>query len=364
MKKSLFFALVAVLAIPFVSCSKQASQEPARHFVSADGMLDFDLIDDSIDVFQLFPEAYYSEDGDDLAPICIHNEDILLKYNGSNPQVQQITDFYNIIAMYHNMNSDLETAERFGEDDSEVYEALAASIASADVTYVRDPELQAAIRQLRDTMEYCCRHLPEDHSEMLGKMVEDLFGIITPTAAAIMDGVTERYFEIMDRKDFYTDFDSVIYLRGRSDKDYQLELLTAMDHAQTPMERHMYAIEYAHSDSFHASFVLGAAVLNREFERGEYSPYLSEMWRTWRASLTSIIGHSSWSYIPNHLYNAKRRQVAEIILQQVEKHPTDSMAQGLLIDLIGSGNILRHGAIFGNSSMVEQMNMYPEWDME
>ena len=364
MKKSLFFALAAVLAIPFVSCSKKASEEPARHFVSADGMLDFDLLDDSIDVFNLFPVAFFSEDGDDLAPICIHNEDILLKYSGSNPQVQQITDFYNIIAMYHNMNSDLETAERFGEDDPEVYKQMAVSIALTDVSYVRDPELQAAIRQLRDTMESCCRHLPEDHSEMLGEMAETLFGRITPAAAAIMDGVTERYLEIMDRKDFYTDFDSVIYLRGRSDKDYQLQLLTAMDNAASPMERHMYAIEYAHSDSFHASFILGAAVLNREFERGEYSPYLSEMWRTWRASMASMIGHSSWSYIPNHLYNAKRRQVAEIILNQIESHPTDSMAQGLLIDLIGCGNILRHGYLFGNGAMTEQMNMYPEWDME
>lgn len=103
-------------------------------------------------------------------------------------------------------------------------------------------------------------------------------------------------------------------------------------------------------------------VLDREFERGEYSPFLSEMWRTWRASMTSMIGHSTWSYIPNHLYNAKRKQVAEIILHQIETHPTDSLAQGLLIDLIGSGNILRRGAIFGNSSILEQKQMYPEWD--
>ena len=34
----------------------------------------------------------------------------------------------------------------------------------------------------------------------------------------------------------------------------------------------------------------------------------------------------------------------------------------VLIDLIGSGNILRRGAIFGNSSILEQMQMYPEWD--
>lgn len=358
----MLWALAALLMLSFMSCSKQAPQEPARHFVSADGQFDFDLITDSVEAFRIFSEEYWSGEGKELAPICVHNDQILLTREGADPHEQLLIDFYNAISIYHNMTSDYETAERFGEDDPEVYEEMASSIASADYTTVHDPALQAAVKQLRDTMAFCCRHLPEDHSEMLGEMAEELFGMISPTAAAIMDDVTSRYFDILERKDYYTDFDSVMLLRGLSDKDYQLQLLTAMDNAKTAMERHMYAIEYAHSDAGHAHFLLGAAVLEREFDRGEYSPYLSEMWRTWRASMTTMIGHSTWSYIPNHLYDAKRKQVAEIILRQIEAQPKDSMAQGLLIDLIGSGNILRHGAIFGNSAMIEQMNMYPEWN--
>lgn len=363
MKKLFLFALTAVLVIPFVSCSKQAPQEPTRHFVSADEKYEFDLLDDTIDAFLLYPDEYWLEDGNDLAPVCVHNEELLLKYSGSDPKAQEYADYYNIIAMFHNMHSDYETAERFGEEDtSDVYAEMAAYIACADPSYIQDSVLQTAIKNLRDSMICCCKHLPEDYSDMLEPQTEDMFAMITPAITSVMHDVTDRYFEILDRTDYFADFDSIINLRGRSDKDYQLQLLTAMDNATSTMERHMYAIEYAHSDSCHASFILGAAVLDREFERGEYSPLLSEMWRTWRASMTSMIGHSTWSYIPNHLYNAKRKQVAEIILHQIETHPTDSLAQGLLIDLIGSGNILRRGAIFGNSSILEQKQMYPEWD--
>ena len=136
-----------------------------------------------------------------------------------------------------------------------------------------------------------------------------------------------------------------------------------MYHAETPAERHIYAIEFAHSDSTNAHFLIGAAVLNREFvEIRQYSPYLSEMWRTWRASLSTLIGASSWSYIPNSLYNTKRRQIAEIIIKQIEEHPEDILAQGVLIDLAGIENISRHGSYFGNASILEQMTMFPEWD--
>ena len=59
------------------------------------------------------------------------------------------------------------------------------------------------------------------------------------------------------------------------------------------------------------------------------------MWRTWRASLSTLIGASSWSYIPNSLYNSIRQQVAQIIIKQIEEHPDDILAQGVLIDLAG-----------------------------
>lgn len=68
------------------------------------------------------------------------------------------------------------------------------------------------------------------------------------------------------------------------------------------------------------------------------------------------------SYIPNSLYNAKRRQVAEIIIKHIEAYPNDILAQGVLIDLAGIDNISRHGSYFGNASILEQMTMFPEWD--
>ena len=138
--------------------------------------------------------------------------------------------------------------------------------------------------------------------------------------------------------------------------------MTKIHLARTPEERHIYAIEFAHSDSANARFLIGAAVLDREFvDTRQYSPYLSEMWRTWRASVSTLMGASSWSYIPNLHYNIKRRQIAEIIIKHIEENPDDVLAQGVLIDLTGMDNISRHGSLFGNAALLEQMAMFPEW---
>lgn len=366
MRHIITFALTAVLAITFASCNKStdSTNQEARWFVSARGDYACDLLSDSVDVFQLFPEKYFDTDPDDyLEPLCCHSEEQCIIYNGTNPSIQDIADYYNALILFSNGISDSETAERFGENDPSVYSTMADSIALLDVTIIKNDTLRQLMKQARTSIESYVRHMPKNNYDRVEQATENLISYLYDLGSPITENSRDAYMTYYERQQAFTNFDSIVALRGKSNKTYQQELLTKLYLSQNPAERHMYAIEFAHSDSTNAHFLIGAAVLDREFvDTRQYSPYLSEMWRTWRASVSTLMGASSWSYIPNLHYNIKRRQIAEIIIKHIEENPDDVLAQGVLIDLAGIDNISRHGSYFGNASIVEQMTIFPEWD--
>lgn len=364
-KRNLIFTLTAVLAITFASCNKSTDSinQEARWFVSARGDYACDLLSDSVDVFQLFPENYLDTDPDDyLEPLCSHSTEQCVVYSGINPIARDLADYYNALIMFSNCISDSETAERFGEDDPSVYSTIADHIALLDVTIIKNDTLRQLMKQIRTSIASYVRHMPKNNYDRVEQATENLISYLYDLGSPITENSRDAYMTYYERQQTFTNFDSIVALRGKSNKTYQQELLTKIHLARTPEERHIYAIEFAHSDSANAHFLIGAAVLNREFvDTRQYSPYLSEMWRTWRASVSTLMGASSWSYIPNLHYNIKRRQIAEIIINQIEEHPDDILAQGVLIDLAGMDNISRYGSLFGNAAILEQMAMFPEW---
>ena len=367
MRHIISFALSAVLAITFASCntSTESINQKARWFVSARGDYACDLLSDSVDVLQLFPEKYFVDPEGNLMDLCSPSTIAkqCIRYTGYSQRVSELADYYNTLIISNNLCSDRETAYRFGEDDKNVYAAVADSIALLGCGIIRDRQLRHIVERLCQSTEYFVRSKLKWQYDKVDKATQDLFTLLRYETDSIIENSREAYLSYEERKTFFNNFDSIVALRGTSNKAYQQEILTKLYLAETPAERHMYALEFAHSDSTNAHFLVGAAVLNREFvDTRQYSPYLSEMWRTWRASVSTLIGASSWSYIPNSLYNAKRRQIADIIIKQIEEHPDDTLAQGVLIDLAGIDNISRHGSYFGNASIVEQMMMFPEWD--
>lgn len=390
MKPIITFALIAVLAITFASCGKQQTAKPqsqeensqqdfecellsdsiddaiakkARQFASLRGDYSCDLLNDTIDITALFPEKYFDSDPKDyLEPLCEHNERQYIKYKGTNEVAQNYADYYNALTMFHNLQSDDETATRFGEDDAAIYRKMAKAILKLDYSVIHNDTLRQFVKQARDNMAEHVRNACPNEANDVVEAFDQMFGFISRKANPVIEATGASYQSYMAREGYFSNYDLILAKRGTSDKTYQQGLLSNLYLAQTPEERHIYAIEFAHSDSANAYFLIGAAVLDREFDRGQYSPYLSEMWRTWRASITTLMGASSWSYIPNLIYNQKRAQVAEIILKHIEEHPDNIFAQGLMIDLAGCENISRYGGITGNSSMIEQMNMFPEWD--
>lgn len=367
MRPIITFALTAVLTITFASCNKQQEliNQEARWFTSSTGDYACDILSDSVDIGRLFPQEYLVDLEGDLMDLCSPSTSTkqCVLYKGDNSEAIKIADYYNALIIFTNLYSDNETAGRFGEDDEKVYAAVADSIAALDCSIIRNTELRQIVRRIQNAIKSYVLHMPKNSYDNVDQATQALFTFLRHETNSIIENTRDEYISYNERIPFTNNFDSIVALRGTSDKAYQQELLTKMYLVETPAERHMYAIEFAHSDSTNAHFLIGAAVLNREFvETRQYSPYLSEMWRTWRASMSTLIGASSWSYIPNSLYNAKRRQVAEIIIKHIEAYPNDILAQGVLIDLAGIDNISRHGSYFGNASILEQMTMFPEWD--
>jgi len=367
MRPIITFALAAVLTITFASCNKQQEliNQEARWFTSSTGDYACDILSDSVDIARLFPQEYLVDPEGNLMDLCspsTSSKQVAI-YKGDCSEAIKLADCYNALIIFTNLYSDNETAGRFGEDDEKVYAAVADSIAALDCSIIRNTELRQIVRRIQNAIKSYVLYMPKKSYDNVDQATQALFTFLRRETDSIMENTRDEYISYNERMPYTNNFDSIVALRGKSDKAYQQELLTKLFLSQNPAERHMYAIEFAHSDSTNAHFLIGAAVLNREFvETRQYSPYLSEMWRTWRASMSTLIGASSWSYIPNSLYNAKRRQVAEIIIKHIEAYPNDILAQGVLIDLAGIDNISRHGSYFGNASILEQMTMFPEWD--
>lgn len=367
MRQKFFFALFVVLTLASASCNKQnesSIDQEARQFVSENGEYSCDLLYDTINVYALFPEKYFNTDPEDyFEPLCARNESQYVLYKGTNELAQDIADYYNALVMFANLQSDSETAYRFGEDDESVYIQIADSIMRLDCSIIHNDTLRNCVQHARDNLAYHVRNKQQKGEEKVEEAYSQLFHFWDVRVKPMLNKAEEEYESYIERTGYFDNFESVLEKRGMSDTTYQQEILTNLYLAKTPAERHIYAIEFAHSDSTNASFLVGAAVLNREFvDNPQYSPYLSEMWKTWRASLCCLIGASSWAYIPNLIYNQKRAQIAATIIRYIENNPTDYLAQGVLIDLAGCENISRFGSMFGNAAMLERMYWFPEWE--
>jgi hypothetical protein len=92
--------------------------------------------------------------------------------------------------------------------------------------------------------------------------------------------------------------------------------------------------------------------LGELMEDGRYSKYLLEVWVSWRLRVQSeVFGISTYSEIPDNLYDRARLLVAQRFLQHLEAHPDDTLAKVLLLNLSCIDNLHRAGGIYGNEAL-------------
>lgn len=375
--KNYFLFLFAGMMVVFSSCGKQTNTdsetdtdtkaqraedpqvvaEKARQYQSLYADYSCDLLYDSIVDELLVPEEYYDTNQEPFFSYCVHCEGQYAQPKTTNPTALWYADVYNALIMSHNMYSDWETARRFEEE-----EIMADSVAMLDCSIIRNDTIRQLIQNINAELAKTMRD--EDRYEYYEEQMNEFYAYLHERNDDLLEQSMEPYNDIIARKAWFDDFDSIQSLRGKSDTLHRQNILTHLYLAKSPEERHVYILEYAHSDEMNAFFMPGAALLDREFvSKAEYSPLVLEMWQTWRAMCCSLCGHSTWSYIPNGLFNRQRAHIATYCLEYIAKHPNDVMAQSIIVSLGGVDNVARFGYAFGNGGIIEEMSMFPEVDL-
>lgn len=115
-----------------------------------------------------------------------------------------------------------------------------------------------------------------------------------------------------------------------------------------------YAMQYIYFVGLYNSDM---SVIEGLLDDGRYSPYLFFLWRIWRCGVQlrdPNYGPSTWSPIPNKMYNEKRRMVAETTLHHIANHRDDAMAINHYLVTATFPNIMRFGDFLaGNESFTE-----------
>jgi len=181
-------------------------------------------------------------------------------------------------------------------------------------------------------------------------------------ASCFMDTgmITEEvYWQALDKSQWVNDYDALYALRDKSDSLHQASLLERFGRSKDINERCVLALEYAHSSEDGPYFTQAIPLLEQVLTAGEYSPLLMEAWRTWRALMTTRMGASKDSDIPNAEFNALRRVCCTTMLRHIAAHPDDWMAINNFLVCGYLDNILRYGDYpFGNQSMMERLEVF------
>lgn len=109
--------------------------------------------------------------------------------------------------------------------------------------------------------------------------------------------------------------------------------------------RAIYALELVLYDRYEGVLLLGDII-----ESGIYTPYLFEVWTSWRAHAQMEHSPSSFSVIANNYFDMIRVKCINTYLRHCQANPKDEKARIMMLNLILSEIVHRQGSLAGNSS--------------
>ena len=219
----------------------------------------------------------------------------------------------------------------------------------------RDKESQALARKLvrmLTTIDY----VPEQMDRM-SDCFKELVAIPFETPEFIsdeeMDLVSDTFWELYDKTRYIEDYETI--QKRRADKNATHNYLVGFT---VPLQ-----LRYIQEEDFDSRCILAIELSCYDFpdavdylgeliEDGRYSKYLFEVWLSWRLRAQSAaFGISTWSEIPDNLYDNARLLVAKAYLKHIAKEPSDNLAKLLLLNLMYTENLHRRGGYYGNESL-------------
>ena len=288
---------------------------------------------------------------------CIQNQWISIPEGMSQDSlIIKLVDEYNTCVVWHSVKSDMEMFWRW-----DCY--TDSAMLSMDLSIFNNELARDKAQQLIEISAAGQRDSTIDVVSPMNQYVSWLSDYFNISQFFNTDSITDEvYWEATDKANWIENYAAMEEKRGKSDSIYQQQLLTMLD---TTTDFNVYcilAIEYAHSsiDGPHMSEALPYLV--KALTAGIYSPMLRETWRTWRAIMTSEMGQSKDSDIPNAEYNQLRMISCYTMLCYIHDNPKDWLAVNNFLVNAYQDNICRYGTYsFGNQGMMDRIEMFPEW---
>ncbi len=196
-----------------------------------------------------------------------------------------------------------------------------------------------------------------EQTEKMASYFEELVKIPYDTPDFIsseeMKALEEDFWTLYDKSKYVDKYDEILKMRIPEEVDYdELEKLSIVLQNKYLAEEDfdakcIYALEMGCYDFPDIIGYLGELI-----EDGRYSKYLFEVWVSWRLRVQAqVFGISTWSEIPDNLYDKARLLVAQTYAKHIVENPDDTLAKMLLMNIIYTEHLHRFWGFYGNESL-------------
>ena len=212
--------------------------------------------------------------------------------------------------------------------------------------------LARKLTKMLSTIDY----VPEQ-TEKMAELYQELLNVPTSTPELLpkeeIECLQEEFWQLYDKGKYVNDIASIQDIRRKLDAS--ANDLTTLGNKL----KHRYVGE----TNFDARCILALEIgccgdpdaidyLGELIEDGRYSKYLLEVWLSWRLLAQSeVFGISTFSEIPDNLYDNARLLVAKRFLRHINNNLNDSLAKMLLLNLTFTENLHRAGGYYGNEAL-------------
>lgn len=281
-------------------------------------------------------------------------------------QLQRLVDAYNSAVVMNSIMTDFDLQMRLGFE----YDNVVNAIKSINLMVVKDKETLSKLKAYKKEMLYLLSVNPDSVDQNVHnpwKAKDELDVYLSKKYNIKTFG---KFNEKKIVKQFYNcpsvpEWEKLMEQRGKN--NMIKELKSKYDKAKDFNAQCIYAIELAHAyeanteEWYDRGINPAVPIMESLMKTSKYSPYLSQLWQTWRVLYQNSKGFSKDSAIPNDIYNNYRNICACTILSYIEKHPNNLMAVNEFLLIAYEKNVLREGDFsYGNQNAVDEYYLFPE----
>lgn len=274
-----------------------------------------------------------------------------------------MVEAYNSFVLLNGLKSVIDVWRRYEES-----EVAIESLKYADINVIYSKDIKEKFIQVKELAHrFFSEHVDYSDTLLYWELTDSLDRLDSLLCSRYhksnyIDLSSEKYWQALDHaKQSEELFDKVstdsITPDNIGTKEVQKDIefiLNSIKEEKDFNKKCAYTMKYVYYVGFyHANY----SIIEELLDDGRYSPYLFFLWRIWRCGVQlhdEDYGPSTWSQIPNKLYNEKRLKIAETTLKYIVTHRNDGVAINQYLMTASLSNILRCGQYpLGNESFTE-----------